>query len=291
VAQFAEHFQHVPRIMQFGDLDSLKWRQYAERSRVPLKWIYAIEERRLLAYERHVARTFSHALVHTEIERRDFERLLPGVPVSLVGNGVDLDYFRPAGEAKLPASIVFTGVMDYRPNVDAVVWFCNEILPIVQREIPEANFTICGSRPVPAVRSLAKQKGVIVTGWVPDTRPYLDRAEIFVAPLRMARGVQNKLLEALAMGLPCVASVAGWSGTALPQGEGILPTDDPAEFAGYIIRLVRDGGWRAEIARKARAAAEANYTWEAQMTRLDQVITAVSLPLPRAGSSSRVRAV
>src|SRR6266478_9795825 len=122
VAQFAEHFPHVPRIMQFGDLDSLKWRQYAERSRIPLKWIYAIEERRLLAYERHIARTFSYALVHTDVEKRDFERLIPGVPVSLVGNGVDLDYFQPGDDAKQPGSIVFTGVMDYLPNIDAVVW-------------------------------------------------------------------------------------------------------------------------------------------------------------------------
>jgi polysaccharide biosynthesis protein PslH len=281
VAQFAEHFPQVPRIMQFGDLDSLKWRQYAERSRIPLKWIYAIEEKRLLAYERRIARAFSYALVHTDLERRDFERLIPGVPVTLVGNGVDLDYFRSGGDAKQPASIVFTGVMDYRPNVDAVVWFCNEILPAIQAEIAEASFTICGSRPTPTVLNLAKQRGVAVTGWVPDTRPYLDRAEVFVAPLRMARGVQNKLLEALAMGLPCVASTAAWNGTTIAQGEGILGTDNPREFAEHVIRLLQQDDWRADMARRARTAAEANYRWEAQMARLDQVVAAVSQPLPR----------
>jgi sugar transferase (PEP-CTERM/EpsH1 system associated) len=287
VAQFAEHFPHVPRIMQFGDLDSLKWRQYAERSRIPLKWIYAIEERRFLAYERRIARSFSYALVHTDVERRDFERLIPGVPVTLVGNGVDLDYFRPGGEAKQPGSIVFTGVMDYLPNVDAVVWFCNEILTVIRAEIPEANFTICGSRPAPAVRRLAKQKGVTVTGWVADTRPCLDRAEIFVAPLRMARGVQNKVLEALAMGLPCVTSIAAWSGTLIPEGEGILATDNPGEFAQHVVRLLRDPSWRAEMGRKARAAAEANYQWETQMSHLDQVITAaVSQSAPNIASVS-----
>ena len=280
VAQFAEHFPQVPRIMQFGDLDSLKWRQYAERSRIPLKWIYAIEEKRLLAYERRIARAFSYALVHTDLERRDFERLIPGVPVTLVGNGVDLDYFRSGGDAKQPASIVFTGVMDYRPNVDAVVWFCNEILPVIQAEIAEASFTICGSRPTSTVLNLARQRGVAVTGWVPDTRPYLDRAEVFVAPLRMARGVQNKLLEALAMGLPCVASTAAWSGTTIAQGEGILGTDNPRKFAEHVVRLLRHGDWRADMARRARTAAEANYRWEAQMARLDQVIAAVSQPLP-----------
>jgi len=179
--------------------------------------------------------------------------------------------------------------MDYRPNVDAVVWFCNEILPIVQAEIPEANFTICGSRPAPTVRNLAKQRGVSVTGWVADTRPYLDRAEVFVAPLRMARGVQNKVLEALAMGLPCVASVAARSGTVIPNGEGILATDDPKEFAGHVVRLLQDGNWRTEMARWARAAAEANYRWEVQMAGLDEIVGTVAQP-PRAVSASLERA-
>jgi glycosyltransferase involved in cell wall biosynthesis len=196
--------------------------------------------------------------------------------VTVVGNGVDLDYFRSAGKAKQPASMVFTGVMDYRPNIDAVVWFCDEILPIVQAEIPAANFTICGSRPAPAVRRLAKRRGITVTGWVPDARPYLDRAEIFVAPLRMGRGVQNKLLEALAMGLPCVASTAAWRGTVVADGQGILATDEPREFARHVIELLVDSDGRAEMARRARAGAVANYRWEAQLACLDQVIAAVS---------------
>ena len=276
MAQFAEHFTDVPRIMHFGDLDSLKWRQYAERSSTPLNWIYAIEAQRLLGYERHIAKIFSHALVHTELERHDFERLMPRVPVTVVGNGVDLDYFRSAGEAKEPASMVFTGVMDYRPNIDAVVWFCDEILPIVQTEIPAANFTICGSRPAPAVRRLAKRRGITVTGRVPHARSCLDRAEVFVAPLRMARGVQNKVIEALAMGLPCVASTAANRGTAVADGEGILTTDEPMQFARHIVDLLQDSKRRAEMSRRARAAAEAYYRWEVQLMPLDQaIVTAV----------------
>ena len=172
--------------------------------------------------------------------------------------------------------MVFTGVMDYFPNVDAVVWFCNEVLPIVQAQIPEAHLTICGSRPAAAVRRLAKGRGVAVTGRVPDTRPYLDGAEVFVAPLRMARGIQNKLLEALAMGLPCVASTAAWSGTVVANGEGILAADDAKEFADHVVRLLRDGEFRAAMARKARAAAEANYRWDRQLACLDRVVAAVS---------------
>jgi sugar transferase (PEP-CTERM/EpsH1 system associated) len=242
MAQFAEHFSNVARIVHFGDLDSLKWRQYAERSRLPLHWIYNTEGQRLLGYERYIARSFSRAVLHTEIEKQAFERLIPGVPVTVVGNGVDLDYFRPTGETKQPASMVFTGVMNYRPNVDAVIWFCDEILPMVQAEIAGARLTICGSQPARVVRRLARRRGVSVTGRVPDARPYLDRAEVFVAPLRIARGVQNKLLEALAMGLPCVASTAAWRGIAIANGEGIIATDDPREFARHVVDLLRDRG-------------------------------------------------
>jgi polysaccharide biosynthesis protein PslH len=276
VAQYAEHFPQVPRIMQFAELDSSRWGQFARRSRPPLRWVYAIEQRRFFAYEQHIARTFSHTLLCTAAEQRDFERLIPGVPVSLVGNGVDLDYFRSRGVPKRPGSIVFTGVMDYFPNIDAVVWFCDKVLPIVQRQIPAAGLTICGSRPAAAVRHLAKRRGVTVTGRVPDTRPYLDGAEVFVAPLRMARGIQNKLLEALAMGLPCVASKAAATGTVVANGEGILAADNPEEFAEHVMRLLRDSAFRAAMAGKARATAEANYRWDGQMARLDRVIETVS---------------
>ena len=284
VAQYAEHFPQVPRIMQFAELDSSRWGQFARRSRLPLRWVYAIEQQRFFAYEQHIARTFSQALVCTATEQRDFERLIPGVPVSLVGNGVDLDYFCSKGIAKRPGSIVFTGVMDYFPNVDAVVWFCDKVLPIVQQQIPEAALTICGSRPTAAVLRLAKRRGVTVTGRVPDTRPYLDGAEVFVAPMRIARGIQNKLLEALAMGLPCVASEAAAVGTVVPDGLGILATDDPEEFALHVVRLLRDGAFRATMAGNARAAAELNYRWDVQLACLDRVIAALS-PRPALSAS------
>jgi sugar transferase (PEP-CTERM/EpsH1 system associated) len=280
VAQYAEHFSAVPRIMQFHDLDSQKWVQFAKRTRIPLKWVYQTEAKRLLAYERRIAGRFSQSLVCTEAECQDFVRLFPGIAVSLVGNGVDLDYFHSAGAEKQPGAIVFTGVMDYFPNVDAVEWFCDEILPLVQRQIPQASLTICGNRPTAAVRRLAKRCGVHVTGWVPDTRPYLDAAEVFVAPLRVARGVQNKLLEALAMGLPCVASGVAWRGTAVPRGDGILVADSVAEFADLVIGLLRDPAFRSEMARKARAAAEAKYRWEVPMAALDRVIDAVTASPP-----------
>lgn len=283
MAQYAEHFAGMPRVAQFQERDSLKWAQYAEHSRVPFRWIYRVEAHRLLSYERRIARRFAHATVCTAAEKRDFEQTFPGAGVSLVGNGVDLDYFRSSGAAKRQGSMVFTGVMDYFPNADAVLWFCNQILPLVQAELPEATLTICGNRPTRAVRRLAERPGVAVTGWVPDTRPYLDQAEVFVAPLRMARGVQNKVLEALAMGLPCVASTAAFTGIIVPEGTGVLVSDDRKEFAAHIIRLLRDPALRAEMSEKARRMMEIRYRWEDQLAALDQVITGVTKWLPQRG--------
>ena len=143
-------------------------------------------------------------------------------------------------------------------------------------EFPRRVLTICGNRPTAAILRLAKRRGISVTGWVPDTRPYLDSAEVCVAPLRVARGVQNKLLEALAMGLPCVASGVAWRGTAVPQGAGILVSDDAAEFAEHVTRLLQVATFRMAMAGKARAAVETMYRWETQLTALDSVVAAVT---------------
>ena len=274
VAQYAMPFTGTPRVMHFADLDSQKWTRYGDEVRPPMGWIYAIEGRRLLAYEREVAYGFSHSLLCTDAERADFERLIPGAPVSTAAAGVDLAYFTSAGVAKAPGGLVFTGVMDYLPNVDAVSWFATDILPLVRAEVPEAHFVICGSRPTPAVLALAALPGVTVTGRVPDVRPYLDAAEVFVAPLRIARGIQNKVLEAMSMGLPVVSSVQVWRGTDFAAGQGIEAADEPAAFAALVVGLLRDGGRRAEMGRISREAVERDHAWAAKLKVIDRVIAA-----------------
>ena len=275
VAQFAEPFAATPRIMQFVDLDSMKWARYATETRPPMRWIYALEAHRLLRYERRIAHAFDHSLVCTDAERADFVAAIPGVPVTTLRNGVDFDHFQPGGAAKMPGRLVFTGVMDYLPNADAVSWFVADILPRIQAAVPEAHLVICGSRPNAAVLALASRPGVTVTGRVPDVRPYLDAAEIFVAPLRIARGIQNKVLEAMAMSLPVVASLPAWTGTDLPRGEAIEASDDPAEFAAHVVRLLRDPQLRAERGRVGRAMVMRDYAWETQLAVLDRVIAEV----------------
>ena len=272
VAQYAMNLDDIPRLMYFGDLDSQKWLEYVEKYTFPINLIYRREGRLLLDYERKIAKTFSHSLVCTVAEKHDFERLIPGSAVDILTNGVDLERFRSHHIPKQAGTMIFTGVMNYFPNVDGAQWFCESVLPLIRERVPQATFMICGTSPTATVQRLAKRPGVIVTGAVPDVRPYLDAAEICVVPLRIARGIQNKLLEGLAMGLPCVSSRSSWGGTVIEEGEGILVADDPTEFAEHAIRLLRDDQYRELMARKARAVVEEKYRWEDQLQRLDLII-------------------
>jgi sugar transferase (PEP-CTERM/EpsH1 system associated) len=272
VAQFVEPFAEIPRVMNFADLDSLKWRLYAEFSPAPTRWVYRMESRRLLDYERKIAMTFAHSLLSAPREVEDFKRLIPGAPVSCLENGVDLEYFKPTHVPKQRDSLVFAGVMDYFPNVDGVRWFCREVLPRVQERFPGATLTICGARPVRAVTELGRLRGVTVTGGVPDVRPYLSAAGVCVVPLRLARGVQNKLLQAMAMGLPTVATSAAFGGINGAPGEELLIADDPDSFAACVVRLLADEALRDLVGRSARAAAERNYRWDVSLDRLDALL-------------------
>jgi sugar transferase (PEP-CTERM/EpsH1 system associated) len=277
MAQFVEKYSGVPRIMQFADLDSLKWEQYSRRTLPPKRWVYGLEARRLLRYERRLAAEFSHSLVCTPREVHDFLGLIPGARVSCVSNGVDLEYFRPMELPREENSLIFTGVMDYFPNVEGVIWFCREVWPLVLREVPSARFTICGTRPDPAVQALARLDAVKVTGRVPDVRPYLGRSSVCVVPLRIARGIQNKLLEAMAMGLPTVASTAAFEELETAEkSTHLLVADEPADFARHVVRLLTDATLRSRMGGAARRFVEADYCWEAQLGRLDQVVAAVT---------------
>jgi sugar transferase (PEP-CTERM/EpsH1 system associated) len=276
VAQYVEPFRRLPRVIQFSDLDSLKWRQYAAAARPPKGWVYAAESRRLLAYERHLAATFARSLVCTDAELADFRRLIPGVRGEVVRNGVDLDRFRSTGGERDPFNLVFTGVMDYLPNVDGVTWFCREVWPRIRAAEPCVTFTICGSSPTRDVKALGRLPGVTVTGAVPAVAPYLQRAGIAVVPLRIARGVQNKLLEAMAAGLPAVATTAARTGVVAQDGRDLFAADDPGDFAAAVVRLVRGRVLRETVGRAGRAVVEASYSWDRTLVRLEEVLAEVA---------------
>ncbi|MEW5789520.1 MAG: TIGR03087 family PEP-CTERM/XrtA system glycosyltransferase [Pseudomonadota bacterium] len=266
----------LPRIMDFVDIDSDKWRQYAPTRSWPLSWVYAREGRLLLDWERRVARTFDASLFVSPSEADDFRALAPESAgrVGYFNNGVDAEFFSPDRDYPNPfppgiRALVFTGAMDYWPNVDAVAWFVGEALPALRRAYPEVVFYIVGSRPAADVQALAGE-AVVVTGRVEDVRPYLAHASVVVAPLRIARGIQNKVLEAMAMGKSVVSSPQALEGIQARVGEEVLRAETGTEFAQAVGRVL--DGFVCGPAARSRVVTE--YGWDASLAPMDALLPA-----------------
>jgi len=198
-------------------------------------------------------------------------------PIHVIPNGVDLEYFQPGRGAHgnyAPHRLVFTGNMSYRPNVDAVRHLVTAVLPCVRREIPEVELYIVGMDPVPAVRRLADGSRVVVTGRVDDVRPYFDAAALAVAPLRVTRRLQNKVLEAMAMRVPVVASPAAHQGVSAEAGRDLLVAGDPDAFSQAVVTLLQDRGVRERCAAAGRSCVEQNHNWDTLLRKLEQLVVA-----------------
>ena len=275
MAQFADRLPEIPRIIDFADVDSDKWMQYARRTSFPRSLIYALEGRRLRRYEKEVAGRFDSCLVISQAEAALLRSFCPDCPLEVVPNGVDLEYFRPLKAIPDSRELVFVGMMDYHANVDGVIYFCREIFPLIRRRVPEATFTIVGGSPTPAVRRLARLEGVSVEGYVRDVRSYLGRAAVCVVPLRIARGVQNKILEAMACGRPVVTTGRALQGIQAQPGRDLVVADDAASFAESTAQLLADEALRTRLGRQARTLVEDRYRWERCLRSLDTVIETV----------------
>ena len=269
---FLEKHTAKPRVMHFGELDSDKWRQYAERTGFPMSWVYRREWKTLFRFEERVARAFTQNVFCTPLEERIFQERIPGAPSLVLRNGVDLEYFRPAVKPPEPGHLAFTGVMNYYPNVDGCVWFAREVLPIVRRSVPAARFTIVGSHPTPEVQALAGIEGVQVTGFVDDTRTWLHRAQVSVAPLRIARGIQNKVLEAMALGLPVVGTTPATQGVEGVPERDYRVREDAEGFARAVVELLQDPAGAAALGRRGRRFVEEHYDWEVVFRPLDDLL-------------------
>jgi sugar transferase (PEP-CTERM/EpsH1 system associated) len=278
MAQFVcgDAFDSLRRVIDFVDVDSEKWRQYAARKPWPASWLYRREGQRLLQYDRAIAAAFDVNILVSTAEAELFKTLSPGTAQKTFGirNGVDSDYFSPDRHYENPypsgdSPLVLTGAMDYWPNAEAAVWFAKEVLPSVRQSVPAAAFYIVGSDPLPEVRQLERLPGVTVTGRVPDIRSYLAHASIAVAPLRVGRGVQNKVLEAMAMALPVVATPDATEGLDV-SGETLVAGDARA-FTDRIVSLLRSAD-RKEIGSRARAKVVSNCGWATSLGRLTSLL-------------------
>lgn len=266
------------RVIDFVDVDSDKWRQYAEKKSGVMKQVYQREHRYLLEFERRAAAQFDASLFVSDHEAELFKEMAPESERKIQGvsNGVDLDYFSDTGSLVSPYHaenpvLVFTGAMDYWANVDAVQWFCDEVFPLIQTQIAAAQFYIVGVNPTSQVTELGKRDGVTVTGRVEDIRPYIHFAKVAVAPLQIARGIQNKVLEAMANTTPVVATSAAMEGIALPDHLQLLIQDDPQPFANQVVELL-DSRSSGDAGAMCRKVVEDHYSWDACLSRLDAIM-------------------
>lgn len=279
MAQYTERakIEGARMVVDFVDVDSDKWRQYAESRSWPARWVYGRESRTLLAFERKVAAEADASLFVSADEAALFRRLAPECATSVrhMNNGVDFKFFDPDNSYADPFStehpeLVFTGAMDYWANVDAVCWFAREVLPKVRQTRPDVGFCIVGSKPAPAVRSLAGLPGVTVTGSVPDVRPYIAHAAAVVAPLRLARGVQNKVLEAMSMAKVVLATSAAMEGIEVNSGSEVFVSDSVDSLAASAVEILSRND-RAEIGLRARARVVEGYGWATNLAVLKEI--------------------
>lgn len=275
VAPSLEGLSGTPRVIDFVDADSEKYRVYSRRRGFPQSLLYAFEANRLARYEGRLASEFDASIVVTAAEAEIVRRHSPSSHPVVLPNGVDLELFRPSPDAERPPkpNIVFTGVMGYYPNVDAVTYFARDVMPHLRAQVPEAQFLIVGRDPVGAVRRLADLPGVVVTGTVPDVRPYLADAALAVAPFRIARGVQNKVLEAMASGLPVVGTSLAFQGLAASAADGVRMADSPDTLATAVATLLRNEGERRECGRHARLFVERHHHWGRFGEKLEGLLT------------------
>jgi sugar transferase (PEP-CTERM/EpsH1 system associated) len=278
MAQYVLHTtsRKLQRVVDFVDVDSDKWRQYAERKHWPFSWLYRREANTLLSFEQAVARGFDASLFVSAEEADLFRRLVPDAANSVghLENGVDHDYFMPNADYEdpydgCPEVVVFTGVMDYWANIDAVTWFAKEVFPQVRSVVQTAMFAVVGARPSREVLALASIPGVMVTGAVKDIRPYLAHARAAVAPLRIARGVQNKVLEAMAMARPVVATRVAVEGIDIAGEDGLGIADDKHVFAEKLIALLKSP--EPDSAMSSREWVCQRYDWERNLDKLQNL--------------------
>ncbi len=279
MAQYVRHAKAMHRVIDFVDIDSDKWKQYANKKTWPVSWIYQRESEELLKYEKQITDEFDRVTFVSEKESELFKKCMPEAAnkITYFNNGVDTEYYAPQNNLLNPypenkSILVFTGAMDYWANVDAVDWFVKNVFSEVRRHFPDIEFYIVGSKPTKEVRRLGETSGVTVTGFVDDIRPYLSHATLAVAPLRIARGIQNKVLEAMAMGKIVVASPEAKEGIAADAGLELFVADGVKQFTEQIVSLLKKKNDHEHYGRAARSRIVTDYSWVNSLSQVDALL-------------------
>lgn len=297
--------QYVPAewrsrtVVDLVDVDSEKWREYAARTSPPHSRVYAVEAERLKQYELDLVASCANSILTTRREAdllSELDEFTRRARLRIITNGVDAEYFQPAKNSATNSMLtfrtratktqeeaakqtrprlVFVGAMDYFANVEAVRWFVADVFPLIRQQEPQAEFCIVGSNPTAEINKLANQPGIVATGTVEDVRPYLHSATTCVVPLRIARGVQNKLLEAMACGKAIVATPEAAAGLRVVHEEQLLLADSPAEFAASVIETIRNESLREQLGEQARRFVELEHDWQPLLQKLVDLLEAI----------------
>lgn len=277
MAQYVDKHQNIETVVDFVDVDSDKWLQYSEKKSWPMNWVYKREAQKLLEFDSQVAKNAKNSLFVSEEESKLFKKLVDveSSKINYVNNGVDINYFNVDEKYQNPYPsdeniIVFTGAMDYWANVDAVIWFVKEVFPLIKKQNNLAQFYIVGSKPAKQVTLLAKHQDVFVTGRVDDIRPYLFFSNVVIAPLLIARGIQNKVLEAMAMGKRVVVTPQAIEGIKIID-EDVYTLDNSSDFSRQVIELLGADQVALSI-EKNRHFVEQNFSWDASLNKLTDLI-------------------
>lgn len=271
IAFFADYFQTRPRLLNEHNVEAqILKRKIEYEGSLKDKVIAYFDFRKVDKFERRFLKTFDHITVVSEDDAKHIRRLSPNVSVTLVPNGVDLKFFSETPYKEKDDTLVFTGLMNWGPNVDAVLYFTESIWPHIQKMMPAARFLIVGREPTDKIRELTQNDSIIVTGFVDDVRPYVWKSKVFVVPIRFGGGTRLKILEAMAMGIPVVSTTIGCEGIEVEDGKNIIICDDPAEFAQAVISLMDDGSKRERLGRAGRKLVEEKYGWPNIAAKLEQ---------------------
>lgn len=272
VAHYVKNAKGCLRILDYGDMDSQKWREYSRYKPFPLSLGYGIEATKLEREERRLAMEFDMCTATTRAECETLRSYGTDARTDWFPNGVDSDYFMPREAPYDPSTIAFVGRMDYYPNQECMFTFCDHVLPRLQAQRPAVKLTIVGADPPASVRRLARRQGVTVTGSVPDVRPFLQRATVMVAPLNIARGTQNKILEAMAAGVPVVASAVAAGGVDARSPDHFLVASTDDQYVAAIMSVLTNPEERQRLSHAGRARMLSHHAWPKSMQRLDDII-------------------
>jgi sugar transferase (PEP-CTERM/EpsH1 system associated) len=261
-------------LMDFMDVDSDKWQQYADESGMLKRIIYKREASKVQLLEIAISKKFDTAFVIAQTEKDLFESSVINTGnLKVLGNGIDQTLFSPSStKPENTTNFLFSGVMDYKPNIDAILWFVNNCWPLIVKKVPDAHLIIAGMNPSASILKLAGAPNIEVTGFVDDIKPYFDKAHIFIAPFQIARGVQNKVLQAMACALPVVSTPLGAEGILCKNGVDILLANTPDDFVEQTIILAKNKVINQQIGHNALSTINKNYGWESVLQPLTETV-------------------